>query len=298
LDRSAYRVASNCAAVIAAIGIILFSVKGVAGRDLKLANLIVVAGQSNAVGYGLDAAEVPLDLRGPDPRIRIWNGATFVPMAPGTNTGTVRYPQAWGPETGFVRQWRAGHPSGDLFIVKSAKGSTALAEGPGQDWAPASGELFADTSRAVRKAKAALAAAGRTPRVVAILWMQGEEDATDSTRAGAYRTNLIRALSAMRLDWGDPSSRLVVGRITAGFPYATTVRAAQASAATKAGAVLVDTDSYPLQDGIHYAPRGQAQLGIDMYRAYAAGCQAGSASSAQCSSGVRPESIRPGVAAR
>jgi hypothetical protein len=284
--------------VIAVMGLSLFSAGDAAGRNPKPVDLVVVAGQSNAVGYGLDAAEVPKELRRSDPGIRIWNGSAFVPLAPGANTGTVKYPQSWGPETGFARQWRATHPSGELFIVKSAKGSTALAAGPGLDWAPASRELFADTGQAVRKARAALAASGRTPRVTAILWMQGEEDAGDRTRAGAYRTNLTRALAAMRADWGDPSTRIVVGRITPGFPYARVVRAAQASATAEAGAALVDTDSYPLQDGVHYAAQGQARLGADMYRAYAANCQAGSASNAQCSSGVRPESIRPGVAAR
>lgn len=233
-----------------------------------LAALVVVAGQSNALGFHVAPAEAPADARAPDPTVRIWTGRRFETMRPGVNTGTPANPTAWGPEVGFARAWRRDHPGEPLFIVKSVKGSTALAADPhAADWSPSSrAELFDRT--------AALAASARARTglpVSAVVWMQGEEDATDARRAAAYGDNLAGLFRAMRTRWGDGRTRIVVGRIgaAANLPYAGQVRAAQATAAAAdPNAALVDTDALPVQpDRLHLNGAGQAALGAAFYRA-------------------------------
>jgi hypothetical protein len=231
--------------------------------------LLIVAGQSNALGFRLDAADLPAGLRRPDPRVKIWDGRAFVTLRPGVNTGAPNNPRSWGPETAFAHAWLRDHPGRTLFVVKLARGSTPLAASPGLDWAPASGELFSQTETEVRKARAWLARRGAVPAATAILWMQGESDAARADAAAAYGRNLAAALPQMRARWGDPGSRIALGRIGLGWPYAGTVRAAQAQVdAADPLAVAVDTAAYPLlPDSQHYAAAGQLRLGVDLYAA-------------------------------
>jgi hypothetical protein len=231
--------------------------------------LLIVAGQSNALGFRLEAVDLPAGLRRPHPRVKIWDGEAFVTLEPGVNTGSPNNPRSWGPETAFAHAWLRDHPGRTLFVVKRARGSTPLAPSPGPDWAPASGELFSETTAEVRRARAWLAHRGVVPAAATILWMQGESDAARADAAAAYRANLAAALPQMRARWGDPDSRIAFGRIGLGWPYAGMVRAAQARVdAADPLAVAVDTAAYPLlRDGRHYAAEGQLRLGADLYAA-------------------------------
>lgn len=233
-----------------------------------LSALVVVAGQSNALGFGLTPAELPDYARTPDPRVQIWTPHGFETLRAGTNTGTPANPAAWGPEVAFAHAWRAAHPRERLYLVKSVKGSTSLAADPqALDWSPASrGELFDRTTQAVAEARAASGLAVST-----ILWMQGETDAGDAARSAAYARNLEALLRAMRRTWSDGRARIVVARIGEGpaLPYATVVRAAEAEAAGRdTSAAVVETGGLPLQpDGLHLAAAGEMALGTAFYEA-------------------------------
>lgn len=228
--------------------------------------LIVVAGQSNALGYRLSDADLPPRSYEPDPRVQIWTGRGFATMEPGRNTGAPANPQCWGPEVAYARAWLADHPKGTLHVVKYARGSTGLAASADRDWAPESGELFAETTAAVRAARRALP---QPAQVSAILWIQGEQDAAAPETAQAYAGNLARALPIMRLRWGDPETPVLVGRIAPTLRYAATVRAAQAAVVEADPlAASVDTADYPLlPDRLHFAAEGQLRLGAALYAA-------------------------------
>lgn len=253
----------------AAVATILLLAAGCArpGGD-EPAAIVVVAGQSNALGYGLTAADLPPSLATPDPDVRIWDGARFQPMAAGRNTGFGPQPGAWGPEAGFARAWRAAHPDAPLHVVKFARGSTPLAASPGRDWSPGTQELFAAATTEIEEAKAALAVNGGPARVVAILWVQGEADAVDPAKAAAYGPNLAGLIQAIRRDWSSEAP-IVVGQTGPGLPYAKAVRAGQAAVASPEGRVaVVDTGPLPRQaDGLHIAADGQARLGAAMAEA-------------------------------
>lgn len=226
--------------------------------------LVVVAGQSNALGFRLSGRDLPPGAYQPDERVRIWTGRGFETMTPGVNTGSPNNPQCWGPEVGYARAWLAAHRIGTLHIVKHARGSTALAPNAGRDWSPESGELFAQTAAAVQAGRRALP----SPAAVgAILWMQGEQDAAAEATARAYGRNLSRALPRMRAEWADPTTPVLFGRIGLNWPYAGLVRTAQAQVdAADPLAASVETSDYPLlPDGLHYAAAGQLRLGADLY---------------------------------
>ncbi len=225
--------------------------------------LIVTAGQSNDLGFGVTPAELPAAWRaGPD--VQIWRDDHFETMRPGVNTGTPANPQAWGPEVGFAISWRAEHPGETLYIVKVVKGSTGLADDPRQlDWSPASHEMFDQATAQIAAAKVAV-----WLPVSAILWMQGEEDATDPAKAAAYEANLRDLFAHMRADWAGFDTPIIFGRIGAAAheAYADAVRSAQGAVdQADPAATMVDTDSFALQaDHLHLTGAGQVQLGTAM----------------------------------
>jgi hypothetical protein len=222
-----------------------------------LSTLLIVAGQSNALGYGVTRAELPARIA-PDPRVRIWSGGRFVTMRPGVNTGTALNPDAWGPEAEFADRWRRGHPKGGLYIVKVTKGSTGVAPDPRElDWAPRSRELYAETTAAVAAARAAL----REPVATVVLWHQGEQDAADRAKAAAYAANFAELRRRMLATWGDP--QLIVARINGTLWAGSPVRAVQ----DRYGAY--STDGFPLQrDRLHLSAEGQVRNGAAAYSEY------------------------------
>lgn len=234
------------------------------GPAAQEAELVVLAGQSNALGFGLSAADLPAGAA--DAEVLIWQDGRFEPLTPGINTGSPRQPSTWGPEVGFARAWRAAHPGRKLYLVKHARGSTSLAPTPGPDWSPGSGERFAEATAKVEAAKAALAGQGLKPRVIGILWLQGEADAADPAMAAAYRANLTGLIKAMRQGWSAPGAVVVVGKIPDWGGLAGEVRAAQAAVdAADTLTVSVDAEGLPMQgDGLHIAAEGQLRLGEAM----------------------------------
>ncbi|MDO9430936.1 MAG: sialate O-acetylesterase [Phenylobacterium sp.] len=242
-------------------------------------SLIVVAGQSNALGYTLGPADLPPHLRKPIAKVQIWDPArhAFAPLQPGVNTGSLTNPGAWGPESQLAFRWSQGHPCGDLRLVKYARGETGLAATPNdRDWSPSSHDDVWDKATAeLDAAKAALKAEGLPRQVAAVFWMQGETDAQDPAKAKAYRQNLTDLVIRIRARWGDDQTKVYVGQIDRppGSKTWEQVRQAQAAVAASVPDVhLIDTDLFPRQpaDNTHFTGAGQVQLGdgfFDQYRA-------------------------------
>ncbi len=243
---------------------------------------IIIAGQSNALGYRND---------GPAPyaataRVQIWcdtNGDgvsdAWNYMLPGQNTGTLANPKVWGPEVQFANRWLASNPTGNLWIVKNGcvKGSTALAEDDTAnvlDWSPEStNELFATATATVQAAKANLAGGAYAfSSYDAVLWMQGEQDATSLTQANAYLANLKDLIAKARAAWSV--TKFIIGRISdsPALPQNAIVRIAQWQAfMDDPDAPSFQTKTFPRwqDDNIHYTADGHLMLGNAFYYAFA-----------------------------
>lgn len=239
--------------------------------------MVIVAGQSNALGYTLSAADLPPHLAMPGPA-QIWSpqARAFAPLQPGVNTGAPNNPQSWGPEAQFAYRWRQGHACAPLYVVKYARGETGLAPDPAaRDWSPAShGDLWDAASAEIAAAKAALAEKGLTPRVRAVLWMQGETDADNPAKSRSYGANLGAFVAQVRARWGDNDTIVQIGQIDRPGPIGwEAVRRAQAQfVAADRKTTLTDTDPFERQpaDGVHLTAEGQVRLGDDFYETLAA----------------------------
>lgn len=239
-------------------------------------NHVILAGQSNALGY-LNNGPAPYR---PTVRVQIWTdtngdgvGDEWNYMLPGHNTGTLANPAAWGPEVQFANRWLSANPTGHLWITKVAKGSTGLAQHEGVvDWSPLStGEMYDITTAAVTASRANLDGSEFSfSQWDAVLWMQGEQDATNLADAQAYQANLTAFIAAAREDWSV--ERFVLGRITdsVALPYNSQVRQAQwAVPQEDANVHSFKTIGFGMQpDHIHYSGVGHLALGNSLFYAY------------------------------
>lgn len=220
-----------------------------------MTELIVVAGQSNALGYQVNPSELPEGFTA-FADVKIWTDAGWQPLTPGVNTGTAANPTAWGPEVAFAYAWTREHPGETLYIVKSVKGSTPLAEAPGEDWSPASqGSLFDAAAAKIAAARATLAG----PVSTTVLWFQGEQDASNPDWAGAYGEHLSQLRAAAAAEWG--ADRFLMGRIETAYAGNSEVQGAQGEG--------FNTDEFAKQaDGLHLTGAAQIDSGFSFYALY------------------------------
>jgi len=187
--------------------------------------LLIVAGQSNAVGAGALFDPVPAStyfqapyLNGADSHdLLSWSsvvGASEAPPGVGpvaldtpqpccnTATGAVAPIEVplFGPEIGLARQiWAdTGNP---VTIVKSAVGGTSLYK----DWNPSNGSwsgthpgLYGTMINQVKSVMSYDAAHGQLDVIDAAYWIQGETDAETTLWANSYQSNLSRFIADVR----------------------------------------------------------------------------------------------------
>jgi hypothetical protein len=199
-------------------------------------DLILVAGQSNAVGYDAYAEELPADPKDaatmfwwrvgdPPPdefdgtSARQWTTLQFQPRTPsktGDNAKGRQYGNfnlkskgGFGPEIGMVRTL-ATKESRPLAVIKTAFSGTSVAG----DWnVGLPGKADPCYRAMIDEARAAIASAQAkdiTLRPRAFVWVQGESDA-NAKDAPTYVANLSAMLQRLRTDLNAPEIILLLG---------------------------------------------------------------------------------------
>jgi len=240
-------------------------------------DVIIIAGEANALGRGLTAEDVPASYVAGHSNVRIYNptSGTFVQMVAGTNTGVAGTDvECWGPEVAFGEHWYADNRTSDLYIIKYTATGVGLDQSTTEnDWHPSStGDAWDLTSTRIAAAKSVITGAGDTAKVRAVIWVHGETDAGVEAKALDYNRNLVSFLNAIRDEWGDADTRLILTRVSAkpDYDFAAEVRRGQTNVASLAENVLIlDTDTLPMQDDITlYAAGGQIRIGTVAYERY------------------------------
>jgi len=238
-------------------------------------DLYVVAGQSNAIGWGTDGAQLAPDAGDADIKFFYRIGDRFDTLVSTSESVTTLQPQTaafrmspptvFGIEMGMARTLRAAGRT-NMAIVKVAYGGTDLYS----QWNPnTANSLLRILQDNISTASIQWNQAGYRVRIAGFFWMQGEWDAKDPTKAAAYLTNLRQLVATARAVSGNEYLPFVVGRITPNWPYATTVRAAQDQLATEDAYVrVVNSDDLPKSDSAHYNSAGEYTLGSRMGSAY------------------------------
>jgi len=201
-------------------------------------DLILVAGQSNAVGFDAYGEELPADPKDaatmfwwrvgdPPPdefdgtSARQWSTLQFQPRTPamegdaakkvGRQYGNFNKKSkgGFGPEIGMVRTL-ATKESRPLAVIKTAFSGTSVAA----DWnVGLPGKADACYRAMIDEAKAAITSARAkdiTLRPRAFVWVQGESDA-NAKDAPVYVANLSAMLKSLRTELGAPDLILLLG---------------------------------------------------------------------------------------
>lgn len=167
----------------------------------------------------------------------------------------------FGIELSMARDLDAAQPN-RWAVIKFNMGSTSLrySWNPTGAWPSSTNNLF---TQQISFVKQQIASYGWT--IAALVWIQGEEDASVTTVAQQYGTLLPSFITTERAQLGLASDiPFVYGRLNILNPYtdgAAAVRAAQ-EATQGAHEIMVDQDPYPmLSSHIHYTSDGYVQLG-------------------------------------
>jgi len=223
--------------------------------------VLVLAGQSNMVGWATKVNDLPPAQRAPQTQVLFYgpdeNGSTWGWLVPPTVTDG-----RFGPEISLGQTLVQAGRYDLVAQVKYAAAGTNLAV----DWNPASGWAYAQLLLRARAALQQLQMAypDRRVFVAGFFWMQGEADAQNAGQAAAYAAHLTGLIAQVRADFNAPALPVFVGRIRAGqLAYAEEVRQAQAQVAAAVPNVrLIDTDALPLApDLLHYTSAGNVALG-------------------------------------
>ena len=254
----------------------------------NVVDLIIVAGQSNAVGFHTRASELPEDPR--DQSVMFWwrggdnppneHDSSFnqewVTLQPqpkgnpgGRGPGNFGYDEGgFGPEMGVVRTLLDAQPDRPLAIVKVAYNSTRV-----NAWLPERNHLYRtlleETNLAIEKAKAQ----GITLRPRALVWCQGESDTSNEPgTTERYRESLETMIAALRKDLEAPELIALLGlnsrfgnrwaRISSPRPAVENIRQAKIQIAEKSEyAEFVDDWGCKAVNIAHFGSEGTLELG-------------------------------------
>ncbi|KRD39405.1 hypothetical protein ASE35_03345 [Lysobacter sp. Root916] len=168
----------------------------------------------------------------------------------------------FGPELAIGREVST-HLGERIAIIKYTLGGSPISMWDPDD--PAQ-NLYDHLLAAVNNGKNAIAPANIALDIQGVFWMQGEADSIDQARAQAYEANLKKFVAALRRDLNKPQLDVYVATIK-DTPYLTYRQqiwnAQQTVADADPNVYLVhgrDLETYT-SDPIHYTARGQVSLG-------------------------------------
>ena len=179
----------------------------------------------------------------------------------------------FGPEIGLGRALVEARPCDAMVFIKHGRGATNLAE----DWDPdatTGKKLYRDFIEQVGSALTRLKSEGADFEIEALLWSQGEADATKREWAESYEDNLRTLFTRVRGDLGCPKLPVIIGLTGEGnandaMTDAALVRQAQWNIAQHDSQVsVVSTDDFTLLDHVHYDAPSQLLLGRRMAEEY------------------------------
>ncbi len=257
-----------------------------AAQDHKAVDLVILAGQSNAVGFDADPADLPADPI--DHQVLLWwrsgdplpdkhdsLGQSWQSLRPqplgdpitpkrARQYGNFAQPAGgFGPEMTFARSYvkRTKRP---LAILKVAFSGTEIH----RDWSPdpqQPGPCFQALCDEFAAADKAADAKGIRLRPTAFLWVQGESDASEQ-HALKYQQRLTHLIAAVRkqVNVADlPALVAVNTRFGLGKkPFMPQIVQAQKDCAmSDANTTYVDTSAAPVINSAHYSTAGTLMVG-------------------------------------
>lgn len=239
-------------------------------------DLILLLGQSNMSGRGTaDATRYDMA----DPRVWQYGAAgTYASLVtqaiePLAHPDTVALTNGLGPGLHFARWYLGSVPTNRrVLLVPAAYGGTPLSTtATPLGWRRGvSDNLYA---QALAQAAAALTAAGANSRIVAALWVHGEQDGSNSTTGAQYQTDFDALIAGLRTDLGIPTLPFVIGgMVPEGLSVGTrtAIQTVQSETPYRLAytAFTAGITGKAQGDNLHYLATGYRDLARSMFDAY------------------------------
>lgn len=247
-------------------------------------DVILGLGQSNMSGSASDFDTTNIDV--PEPGIFQWaaDGPVGGFPKPGVLARSIEplghpdyslpgHTANMGPLHEFARWYRLSQPNRRVIVVPAAYGGTpfegADSHAAGKSWkvSAGAGNLLAN---AIALTQAAIAAGGAGSKLVAILWVHGEQDTTNGTSGATYRADLEAMIDYLRTQLAAPAVPFVIGQMLAN--RGASIDLIQAATPTRkpytayaAGPAPAGTYVDPVNGAIHYNAAGQRKLARAMF---------------------------------
>lgn len=215
-------------------------------------------GQSNVDRSTGTYTDFDAHLQGPMAGVYIWWDNEWQILELGVN-GCNANVNFGGPIYEFAYQEKLKYPATDLFIVNHAIGGTPLES----QWLPGGTHYV----RFINKYNAAISQMSSVTSYGPCIWGQGEQDATDLTKANNYEVNEQTFIAQLLSDtsFTDLIVMQIHDKLPADVPYVSTVRAAKQNNfnAGEYGTIgdLINIDDLVAQDDIHLSPANSTIFG-------------------------------------
>lgn len=251
--------------------------------SINKVELYLLAGQSNVgrARTSLMTAEQQALYAGPIANTKIFNPYLSTSQVYDMNVGvnTMLYDannlDEFGCEAALFRNLQSVDPSMTRYLLKFGDGATSMR----LDWSSRSPKvLWLAMLEYMTTLTQLIVDAGQVPIFKDFIWMQGEGDASSESFAPQYASRLADFNTDFRAFWQGRivahklpphDYKFIVGRINSPTAlYRGPVRTAEEDfcAAHPDDSVMVDTDSYPLFDVVHYNETGQIMFGNDTFK--------------------------------
>lgn len=252
-------------------------------------DLILVAGQSNAVGFDATPAQLPADAADkdvlfwwrcgdppPDAHDSTGQGWTTLQAQPVANPmpkvngvprqyGNFSHAEGgFGPEVGVARTLRAREKK-PLAMLKAAFSGTGMRTDWNPDDAGSGGACYRALLAETKNGIATAAEKGIELRIRALVWVQGESDA-NAKDAPEYAKNLGAMIARLRTDLNAPKMIALVG-VNTNFgngknAFMPKIVEEQKALATKlVRCAYVDTSGVTHANGAHFDTAGTLEVG-------------------------------------
>ena len=224
----------------------------------EVVKVYLLAGQSNMHGQGA-TADLPAELQSPQQAVLFFyaGNSSLTTLRPGSG-------KQFGPEISFGRTIADALPAESFALIKRAKGGTNMKT----DWNPeVEDNVYSDFRATVAEGLAAMESAGYSPRIVGMLWTQGERDAKINRSTAQYEADLNRFIADIRVRYGENLpffiSRLSLKQTSISAGQLQNIRTAQENVAeSDAHTKPIDTDEFSVKsDNLHFDSAGQLALG-------------------------------------
>ena len=159
---------STALCIAASMSVFLTDAPGSAATRVYL-----LGGQSNMCGQGAYTSDLQAPYNAPQTAVKFWNNNQWVALQGGFGITSSEF----GPEVSFGYKIHSLYPKDNIYLVKYAVSSTTLAV----DWnaTGSGGPQYNAFKSTVQAAMQNLTAAGLSPSLAGMLWMQGESDCAE-----------------------------------------------------------------------------------------------------------------------